>query len=160
MRCPKCGYADSRVTDTRAALESSSIRRRRICLACGYRFFTSETICAEFPAVIKRDGREEEFDCDKIRIGLSKAFKKCAAVEEKVEKIYSRVIAEIISKHPDKVSSREIGAITMNLLKASDPVAYLRFASVYKNFETAADFASEFKKMSSDRRRTSHECRN
>jgi transcriptional repressor NrdR len=105
-------------------------------------------ICAEYPTVIKRSGREEEFDCEKIKIGLSKAFKKEPGIEEKINQIFSGVISEIISKFPDRVSSETVGAIVMNLLRGSDPVAYMRFASVYKNFSTANDFASESEKIS------------
>jgi transcriptional repressor NrdR len=126
-----------------------SIRRRRMCLDCGYRFFTNEVICEEYPVVIKRDGREEEFDREKIKIGLMKAFKKCVGIGEKVEEIYNRVLSEVISSYVDKIKSETIGSIIMDILKTSDPVAYLRFASVYKNFETADDFAFEFEKISS-----------
>jgi transcriptional repressor NrdR len=140
---------DSKVTDTRTAPDGSSIRRRRVCLGCNHRFFTNEVICAEYPTVIKRDGREEEFDCEKVKIGLFKAFKKEQGVGEKVDKIFNGVVAEVLAKFPDRVASESIGAIVMDLLKRSDPVAYMRFASVYKNFSTADDFASEFEKMSS-----------
>jgi transcriptional repressor NrdR len=120
-----------------------------VCLGCGHRFFTNETVCEEYPIVIKRNGKEEEFDRDKVKIGLSKAFKKSANIGNKVDEIYARAIGEILSNHPNKICSETIGMIIMGLLKASDPAAYLRFASVYKNFETADDFAFEFRKMSS-----------
>ena len=149
MRCPKCGYSDSKVTDTRSSDGVSSIRRRRLCLRCGHRFFTNETVCEEYPIVIKRSGKEENFAKDKVKISLSKAFKKCAGVGGKVDEIYAKVMGEILANHPHKIHSETIGLIIMELLKSSDPVAYLRFASVHKNFETADDFAFEFKKMSS-----------
>jgi transcriptional repressor NrdR len=120
-----------------------------MCLDCGHRFFTNEIVCEEYPTVIKRDGREEGFDKKKIKIGLMKAFKKCIGVEERVEEIYKKVLAEVVSAYVDKIKSEAIGSIIMEILKASDQVAYLRFASVYKNFETADDFACEFKKISS-----------
>jgi transcriptional repressor NrdR len=100
--------------------------------------------------VTKRDGREETFDELKIRIGLSKAFKKHAGVGEKINEIFNSVISEIISKFPEKISSRDIGTIIMNTLKNRDQVAYLRFASIHKNFESADDFASEFAYLRGD----------
>jgi transcriptional repressor NrdR len=120
-----------------------------LCLGCGYRFFTNEVVCEEFPIVIKRDGREEEFDKEKVKNGLLKAFKKSTGVEKKVDYIYNGVIGSIVSGHPEKIKAEEIGTIIMDLLRASDPVAYMRFVSVYKNFESAGDFAFEFEKMSS-----------
>jgi transcriptional repressor NrdR len=99
--------------------------------------------------VIKRDGRKEEFDCEKIKIGLSKAFKKEPGVTERINRIFNGVISEVLTKHPHGVTAETIGAITMDLLKESEPVAYMRFASVYKNFSSANDFASEFEKISS-----------
>jgi transcriptional repressor NrdR len=97
--------------------------------------------------VIKRDGRKEEFDGEKIKTGLMKAFKKQNGIKEKVNDIVNGVLAEIISKYPEKVPSEKIGDMIMNRLRASEPVAYLRFASVYKNFETAKDFALEFEQL-------------
>jgi transcriptional repressor NrdR len=139
---------DSKVTDTRAASDENLIRRKRLCLGCGYKFFTNEVVCTEYPVVVKRNGREEEFEREKIRIGLMKAFKKCAGAEEKVDQIFHKTISQIVSKYPNKISSETIGSIVMDLLKADDAVAYLRFASVYKNFKTADDFAYEFEKIS------------
>jgi transcriptional repressor NrdR len=107
-------------------------------------------ICAEYPIVTKRDGSEEEFSCEKIRTGLSKAFKKEPGVEKRVDRIFNGVISEIISKHPNRVASETIGAIIVNLLRGSEPAAYMRFASVYKKFSTANDFASEFERISSE----------
>ncbi|MDR2779295.1 MAG: transcriptional regulator NrdR [Puniceicoccales bacterium] len=147
MKCPKCGHLYSKVTDTRITADMASIRRRRICLRCGHRFFTNEIVCIEYPIVIKRDGREEEFDGEKIKIGLLKAFKKQAGIKEKVNNIVNGVLAEVISKYPDRIQAKQIGTIVMNLLKINEPVAYLRFASIHKNFETAKDFALEFEQL-------------
>ncbi|MDR1890817.1 MAG: transcriptional regulator NrdR [Puniceicoccales bacterium] len=148
MKCPKCGHLYSKVTDTRVSVDMASIRRRRVCLKCGHRFFTNEIVCVEYPIVIKRDGREEEFDGEKIKAGLLKAFKKQKGIKEKVNNIVNGILAEVVSKYPEKVQSEKIGTIVMDLLRASEPVAYLRFASVYKNFETAKDFALEFEQLS------------
>jgi transcriptional repressor NrdR len=150
MRCPRCGHADSKVVDTRSSLGESIIRRRRVCLSCGHRFFTNETICTDYPTVIKRDGREEEFDREKILAGLWKAFKKCPGADGEVNHIANEVVAEVITKFPAKVHSSTVGDIVMGLLKTSAPVAYLRFASVYKNFVNADDFISEFERMAGD----------
>jgi transcriptional repressor NrdR len=97
--------------------------------------------------VIKRDGRKEEFDGEKIKAGLMKAFKKQNGIKEKINNILNGVLAEIISKYPEKVPSEKIGAMIMDQLRTSEPVAYLRFASVHKNFETAKDFALEFEQL-------------
>ncbi|MDR2776531.1 MAG: transcriptional regulator NrdR [Puniceicoccales bacterium] len=147
MKCPKCGHLYSKVTDTRITADATSIRRRRVCLKCDHRFFTNEISCVEYPIVIKRDNRKEEFDGEKIRAGLMKAFKKRSGIKEKVNDIVSGVLAEIISKYPEKVPSEKIGDMIMDRLRNSEPVAYLRFASVYKNFETAKDFALEFEQL-------------
>jgi transcriptional repressor NrdR len=104
-------------------------------------------VCIEYPIVTKRDGRAEEFNVEKIKAGLLKAFKKQTGVKEKVDVIANKVLTEVISKYPERIQSEQIGTIIMNLLKIHEPVAYLRFASVYKNFETAKDFALEFKQL-------------
>jgi transcriptional repressor NrdR len=104
-------------------------------------------VCVEYPNVIKRDGRKEEFDGEKIKAGLMKAFKKQSGIKEKINNIVNGVLAEIISKYPEKVPSEKIGNMIMDRLRTSEPVAYLRFASVYKNFETAKDFALEFEQL-------------
>jgi transcriptional repressor NrdR len=138
------------VVDTRSGQDGSFVRRRRVCLSCGHRFCTGETIYAEYPTVIKRDGREEEFDREKIREGLRRAFRKYPGVEGEIDRIFSAVVAEIVAKYPGKVHSSAIGDVVMRALKASAPVAYLRFASVYKNFASADDFISEFERMADD----------
>jgi transcriptional repressor NrdR len=104
-------------------------------------------VYVEYPIVIKRDGRREKFDKEKIKVGLMKAFKKQSDIKEKVNNIANGVLTEIFSKYPEEVPSEKVGDMIMDRLRTSEPVAYLRFASVYKNFETAKDFALEFEQL-------------
>lgn len=144
MKCPKCGNFDSKVIDTRASSDNACIKRRRQCLNCGYRFVTSEILCTEYPAVIKRDGKKENFSRDKIRTGLMHAVKKDVNTSDYVDKLLCKIINTITSSCEEEVTSKFIGDVVMQVLKNEDHVAYLRFASVYKHFESADDFISEY----------------
>lgn len=148
MKCPKCGFFDSKVVDTRSVLEDSVIRRRRVCLNCGFRFVTTESVAVEFPVVIKRNGQREEFDKNKIKRSLERAFKKAEDLEETIRKLLHEITLEIFSNYSGTITSREIGDIVLKTLRRSDELAYLRFVSVYKEFDSPKDFISEFKKMS------------
>lgn len=144
MKCPKCGSTDSKVTDTRAYSDDSCIKRRRQCLSCGYRFATNETLCTEYPIVVKRDGQKEDFCSEKIRTGLLRAIKKNADTDVYVGKLLQKILNKITSSCEETVSSKFIGDVVMQVLKEEDHVAYLRFASVYKHFESADDFLLEY----------------
>jgi transcriptional repressor NrdR len=148
MRCPKCGFQDDKVIDSRASREGSTIRRRRECLSCGHRFTTYEEI--EKPSrlmVLKRDGRHEEFTREKLLAGIQKACQKrpvsLGAIEELADQIYN----EIAANHDREVNYREIGERVMNGLRSLDKVAYIRFASIYRRFEEADEFVHEVKKL-------------
>jgi transcriptional repressor NrdR len=145
MRCPKCGFADSKVTDTRLSVEGRSVKRRRACLRCGYRFSTAECVVVDFPYVLKRSGELVEFDSDKIKRSLIRAMDKEQCSEEVIGRIMSKILSQVIETKETRISSQQIGIITLNELKGQYPVAYMRFASVYKNFKSADEFASECK---------------
>ncbi|MDR1906913.1 MAG: transcriptional regulator NrdR [Puniceicoccales bacterium] len=147
MKCPECSYIDTKVTDTRVSPDHTSIRRRRKCPQCGYRFSTMEIYCKTELIVIKRNGREEEFDADKIELGLRKAVKVNEHSENKIEKIMQNISQNIYANYPKKISAETIGQLVMTELKQMDPIAYLRFASVYKNFHEAYEFEQEFKNL-------------
>ena len=148
MRCPKCGFQEDKVIDSRASREGSTIRRRRECLSCGHRFTTYEEI--EKPSrlmVLKRDGRHEEFTREKLISGLQRASQKRPVTLEAIEELADRIYNEITASHDREVNYREIGERVMNGLRALDKVAYIRFASVYRRFEEADEFVSEVKRL-------------
>ncbi|MDR2371645.1 MAG: transcriptional regulator NrdR [Puniceicoccales bacterium] len=147
MKCPECSCLDTKVTDTRVFPDHTSIRRRRKCPQCGYRFSTMEVYCKTELTVIKRSGREEEFDSNKIELGLRKAIKADEHSESKIEKIMQNISQNIYAHYPKKISAETIGQFVMAELKQMDPIAYLRFASVYKNFHEAHEFEQEFKNL-------------
>jgi transcriptional repressor NrdR len=147
MKCPECNHRDTRVTDTRVSAEYTSIRRRRKCPKCGHRFSTVEVYCKAELTVVKRSGKEEEFNADKIEFGLRKAIKENESSESKIGKIMQNITQNIFTNYSKKISSETIGKLVMAELKQMDPIAYLRFASVYKNFHEAQEFEQEFKNL-------------
>ncbi len=147
MRCIRCSSTEDKVIDSRISRDGSVIRRRRECLGCGYRFTTAEEILHEDLLVIKRDGGTEEFDRNKLLAGLRKACEKRPVDLEQLTMIVSDVMALLESKHGSEIPSRAIGEVVMEKLKPVDQVAYVRFASVYKDFHDVSDFANELRKM-------------
>ncbi|MDR1366627.1 MAG: transcriptional regulator NrdR [Puniceicoccales bacterium] len=147
MKCPECNHVDTKVTDTRISADHTSIRRRRKCLQCGYRFSTVEVYCKMELLVIKRSGREEEFDADKIVCGLRRAIRSDEFSERKIDKIMQNISRNIFTNYSKKVSTETIGQIVMEELKQIDPIAYLRFVSIHKNFHEANEFKQEFKNL-------------
>jgi transcriptional repressor NrdR len=143
MRCPFCGFAESRVIDSRAAEEGSSIRRRRECLQCVRRFTTYEVVEETPLMVIKKDGRREMFDKGKLLNGLLKAVEKRPIPLNVVETLADKVEKEIRNSMEREVSSRYIGETVMRYLKDIDQVAYVRFASVYRQFADLNNFMQE-----------------
>jgi transcriptional repressor NrdR len=126
-------------------MDGGSVRRRRACLSCGYKFCTIERIVVDFPCVIKRSGDIVEFDSDKIRHSLIRAMDKELCTEDIIDGLLAKILSKILEVKSDRVSSQIIGAIILEELKSQYPVAYMRFASVYKNFKSAGEFASECK---------------
>src|SRR5512142_2952471 len=137
MRCPKCGNQDDKVIDSRASREGATIRRRRECLGCGYRFTTYEEIERGGLVVVKRDGRREEFSKEKLLSGLKKACQKRPISPKAIEDLVERIVNEITDKYEREVPADVIGQLVMEGLRAIDDVAYVRFASVYRRFQEA-----------------------
>lgn len=143
VKCPYCGYADSRVVDSRATDEGSSIRRRRECLECGRRFTTYEVVEDTPLVVIKKDGRRMAFDRSKLLNGLVKACEKRPVPLEKMEDTVNLIEKELRNSPEREVPSRRIGELLMKHLKELDQVAYVRFASVYREFKDIDQFVQE-----------------
>lgn len=133
--------------DSRASREGATIRRRRECTACGYRFTTYEQIEHEELMVLKRDGRREEFSKDKLLSGIKKACQKRPISHEAMEELLDRVIRQVTDKYEHEVPADVIGRALMDELRKLDEVAYVRFASVYRRFQEATDFVHEVKKL-------------
>lgn len=142
MKCPYCKSSLSKVVDKRSVTGSGQIRRRRECLKCNKRFTTYETLAALEIMVIKKDGKKEPFIEDKLRSGLLKALEKRPGIE-KVTKMVEGIEAKIRSKGLKEVSSNMLGRWVLSELKKLDPIAYLRFASVYRTFSDPKDFEKE-----------------
>ena len=147
MRCIKCGCEDDKVIDSRTARGGASIRRRRECLACGYRFTTYEEIDHEELMVIKCDGRSEEFSREKLLSGLKKACQKRPVSPKVIGELVDRIVDDINTKYDREVPSMAIGERVMEGLRQIDQVAYVRFASVYRRFREATEFVQEVKKL-------------
>jgi transcriptional repressor NrdR len=145
MRCPYCGYKEDKVVDSRATAEESAVRRRRECLKCGKRFTTYEYIEEVSLMVIKKDGRREAFDRKKILSGVMKACEKRPVSMDKMEEIVTSVERAIQKKSDREVYSTRIGELVMEKLKQLDDVAYVRFASVYRQFKDVGQFMVELK---------------
>jgi len=145
MHCPFCGHVDDKVIDSRASSEGTSVRRRRECLACGKRFTTYEVVEEMSLLVVKKDGRRQPFDRKKISNGVQKACEKRPISSERIEELVTNVEREIYRKFEREVSSRDIGALLMDKLALLDEVAYVRFASVYRQFKDVNQFMSELK---------------
>jgi transcriptional repressor NrdR len=147
MRCPKCGCQNDKVIDSRASREGATIRRRRECIACEYRFTTYEEVERAGLLVLKRDGRREEFSKEKLLSGLKKACQKRPISPKLIEDLVERIVNDITDKYEREVPAEVIGKLVMNGLRATDDVAYVRFASVYRRFQEATDFVHEVKKL-------------
>ena len=147
MRCPKCGCQDDKVIDSRASREGATIRRRRQCVACGYRFTTYEEIERGGLVVLKRDGRREELSKEKLLSGVRKACQKRPVSPKLIEDLVERIVTEVTDKFEREVPAEAIGKLVMDGLRQIDEVAYVRFASVYRRFQEATDFVHEVKKL-------------
>ena len=140
MRCPNCASLDTQVKDSRPTKDSSVIRRRRVCLACNFRFTTFERVQLRELVVIKRNGRRVPFDRDKLLRSVQIALRKRPVVPERIDQAVSKIVRELESQGESEISSEAIGEMVMESLRALDDVAYVRFASVYRNFREARDF--------------------
>ncbi len=147
MKCPVCYYQDTKVIDSRVAFDGLSIRRRRECLKCGFRFSTYEEIEILDLTIVKRDGRKEVYSRDKLIKGLRKALEKRPVTEESFKKLVNLIERDLQVMRKNEITSSEIGQIVMKQLKKFDQVAYIRFASVYESFKDAQTFQRELNKL-------------
>ena len=147
MRCPQCGHVDNKVVDSRTGKDAEVIRRRRECLACKNRFTTYERIEEELPLVVKRDGRRETFDRLKILNGIKKACEKRPVSVSAIERVVDSLQAELQASGEKEVESVRIGEMVMAELLKVDDVAYVRFASVYRQFKDANQFVEEIRSL-------------
>jgi transcriptional repressor NrdR len=147
MKCPFCDYLESKVLDSRMSKEMDTIRRRRECLKCGKRFTTAERLEEGFPLVIKKDDRREVFDRTKILSGLKKACEKRPISITNLEKIVSRIEYNLLEKGEREIKASEVGEMVMEELRKLDEIAYVRFASVYRQFRDINEFMEELKNL-------------
>ena len=140
MRCPHCNHADTQVKDSRPTDDNTAIRRRRQCVDCGARFTTFERVYLRDITVVKSNGRRELFDRDKIERSMRIALRKRPVEERKVEAAVNSIVRRIEQSGEAEISAEQVGGLVMEALEALDPVAYVRFASVYRNFREAKDF--------------------
>jgi transcriptional repressor NrdR len=150
MRCPNCASLDTQVKDSRPTEDSSVIRRRRVCLACNFRFTTFERVQLRELTVIKRNGRRVPFDRDKLLRSVQIALRKRPVEPERIDQAVSKIVRELESQGESEVSSEAVGELVMEALRSLDDVAYVRFASVYRNFREAKDFEQLLGELSSE----------
>jgi len=150
MKCPACNNQDSRVIDSRAVEDGSSIKRRRECPSCGKRFTTYEVVDTVPIAVVKRDGRREFFDKHKLALGIERA---CQKRPVDVDSVASSIETELQNSIATEISSKDLGEIVLSHLKEIDIVSYIRFASVYREFQDIDSFMAEIKSLSKKQQR-------
>lgn len=141
MKCPFCGNLETNVLDTREIENQTVVRRRRVCLKCGGRFTTYERIEEKPILVIKKDGRREPFDRNKLLLGLQRATVKRNIENEKLEEIIDEILGEIRKQGLSEIKSKDLGMMVLERLRNLDKVAYIRFASVYQEFSSVEEFA-------------------
>lgn len=150
MRCPYCSGLNSQVKDSRPADDDTSIRRRRICPDCGGRFTTFERVQLRELTVLKRSGKRISFERDKLERSISIALRKRDIDSERVGRMINGVVRQLENMSDGEVTSEQIGELAMAGLKSLDPIAYVRFASVYKNFSAASDFGAIVDELKDD----------
>ena len=150
MRCPYCGNDDTQVKDSRPTEDSGAIRRRRVCNACGGRFTTFERVQLRDLTVVKKSGRKVPFDREKLARSVYTALRKRQVEPERAERMISGVVRQLESLGDVEVTSEQIGQYVMDGLKGLDDVAFVRFASVYRNFSAADDFRSFLAELAED----------
>ncbi len=150
MRCPYCGNIDTQVKDSRPSEDNTAIRRRRVCPVCGGRFTTFERVQLRELTVLKRNGRRVPFDRDKLMRSVQVALRKRAVDPERVERMINGIVRQLESSGDSDVASEQIGHLVMEGLRSLDDVAYVRFASVYRNFKDPDDFKTVLGELSGD----------
>ena len=152
MRCPFCGNAETQVKDSRATEDNSAIRRRRACPDCGGRFTTFERIQLRELMVVKKSGRRTPFDRDKLARSVQVALRKRPVDEDKIERMISGIVRQLESLGESEIKSEQIGALVMDGLRNLDDIAYVRFASVYRDFREAKDFEDIIEELDKDQK--------
>lgn len=150
MRCAFCGFIEDRVVDSRQSDDGRVVRRRRECLACGRRFTTYEEVEQKPLMVVKRDGRREPYDREKLRSGLVRACEKRPVSTAEIDELVGRVSGVLRADYEKEVPSLRIGELVMENLRRADPVAYVRFASVYRQFKDVKEFEREIARLKED----------
>jgi transcriptional repressor NrdR len=150
MRCPYCGSLDTQVKDSRPAEDSASIRRRRVCPDCGGRFTTFERVQLRDLMVVKKSGRRVPFDRDKLQRSVEVALRKRPVEPERIERLVNGIVRQLESMGDAEITSDKIGELVMDGLKGLDHVAYVRFASVYRNFDEPKDFGALIGELSGE----------
>ncbi|HUI16028.1 MAG TPA: transcriptional regulator NrdR [Alphaproteobacteria bacterium] len=150
MRCPFCGHEDTQVKDSRPTEDNAAIRRRRFCPACGSRFTTFERVQLRELMVVKKNGQRVLFDRDKLVHSIQIACRKRPVDPERIERIVNGIVRRLESSGESDIRSETIGELVMDALRTLDPVAYVRFASVYRNFREAKDFEEFVEQLSGD----------
>jgi transcriptional repressor NrdR len=150
MRCPYCAGANTQVKDSRPTEENAAIRRRRICPDCGGRFTTFERVQLRELTVVKRSGRKVLFDREKLSRSISVALRKRPIEPERIDRLVSGLVRQLESSGESEITSAEIGELVMAALRELDPVAYVRFASVYRDFRDTGDFHAVLRDLASD----------
>ena len=150
MRCPFCGHDDSQVKDSRPSEDNSAIRRRRHCPECGGRFTTFERVQLRELVVVKKSGRREAFDRDKLERSINHALRKRPVERERVERTVTGIVRRLESMGENEIPANVIGELVMQALASLDKVAYVRFASVYKNFRDMRDFETLIGELEGD----------
>ena len=150
MHCPFCATDDTKVIDSRLVAEGDAVRRRRECQACGERFTTFETAELVMPRIIKRDGTRAPFDEEKLKFGLTKALEKRPVSVDQIESALNHIKHRLRSTGERELPSMKVGEEVMRELRELDAVAYVRFASVYRDFQDVSEFAAEVLKLNTD----------
>ena len=147
MKCLYCNCTESRVVDSRSAEEENAIRRRRECVGCGRRFTTYETIEVSPVLVVKNDGARQSFNAEKIRVGIVKSCEKRPVPMQVIDEIVADISKQVYNSMETEITTKQIGEMVMERLKKVDEVAYVRYASVYRQFKDISSFMSELKQM-------------
>ncbi len=147
MRCPKCGCQEDKVIDSRASGGGITIRRRRECAKCEHRYTTYEEIERPQLMVLKRDGRSEEFSREKLMASIQKACQKRPVTQESIDGLVEQIIEDLSNNYDREVPYGAVGTRVMDGLRELDPVAFVRYASIYRRFEEATDFVQDVKKL-------------
>ena len=151
MRCPFCAHLEDKVVDSRQARDGASIRRRRECLQCGARFTSYERIEESLPQIVKKDGAREDYDRQKVRQGIKLACNKLPVSTADIDRVVAAVEQRLIEQNAREVPARAVGEAIMEELRLLDPVAYIRFASVYREFGDIQEFLRELRDLDEER---------